>query len=79
MPSTAESKKVVTETVAALFGELDPDKAKALLTEDYIQHNPSVPTGAAPVLGFLPALKEAGIKATGHRLIALQATLVRTG
>ena len=68
--TTEESKKVAMDAVQALFVDFDADKAKSLLTEDYIQHNTGVPTGAAPVLGFLPALKEAGIKATGHRLIA---------
>lgn len=37
--------------------------------EDYIQHNPHVPTGLAPALGFLPALKEAGVTYKTHRLL----------
>ena len=63
-----------TETVlaalTALFVDFDPEAAGKLLKEDYIQHNPAVPTGAAPILGFLPALKESGLKPTVHRAIS---------
>lgn len=63
-----------TETVlaalTALFVNFDADAAAPLLADDYIQHNPTVPTGAAPVLGFLPALKETGLSADVHRIIA---------
>ncbi len=62
-----------TETVlaalTALFVDFDPDAAAKLLKEDYIQHNPSVPTGAAPILGFLPALKDSGLTADIHRIL----------
>lgn len=54
---------------AALFISFDPEAADRLLAPDYIQHNPGVPTGAAPLLGFIPALKESGITATTHRVI----------
>ncbi|WP_282181832.1 nuclear transport factor 2 family protein [Aliiroseovarius marinus] len=63
-----------TETVlaalTALFVDFDPGAAGQLLKEDYIQHNPAVPTGAAPILGFLPALKESGLSTTVHRVIS---------
>ena len=35
----------------------------------YIQHNPAVPTGIDPVLGFLPVLKENNTTYTNHRLL----------
>lgn len=63
----------VTETVlnavTALFVNFDAEAAAELMKPDYIQHNPSVPTGAAPLLGFLPALKESGLTATPHRIL----------
>lgn len=59
----------VLNAVSALFIQFDPEAAAQLLAPDYIQHNPAVPTGAAPVLGFLPALKESGFKVTTHRVL----------
>lgn len=64
------SRTLVTRTFTALFTDFDVDEVATLLTEDYIQHNPGVPTGAAPVLGFLPALQESGLKPTTHRVLA---------
>lgn len=68
-PST-DAKSVVLNAVTTLFVDFDPEAAAPLLRDDYIQHNPGVPTGAAPVLGFLPKLKESGLSATPHRVIA---------
>ncbi|UWQ07581.1 nuclear transport factor 2 family protein [Aliiroseovarius crassostreae] len=62
--------ETVLAAVTALFVDFDPEAAGKLLKEDYIQHNPAVPTGAAPILGFLPALKESGLTAEPHRVIA---------
>ncbi|MEE9376303.1 MAG: nuclear transport factor 2 family protein [Rhizobiaceae bacterium] len=62
-------KEIATQAVAAIFTDFDVDKAKALLAEDYIQHNPAVPTGSAAILGFIPALKESGITIKTHRTI----------
>lgn len=56
--------------VQALFVDFDVEAAKTLLATDYIQHNPTVPTGAAPVLGFIPALQESGLEIEVHRTIA---------
>lgn len=64
------SKDIVLSAVKSIFADFDAAAAQQLLAEDYIQHNVAVPTGAAPILGFIPALKESGIKATIHRVIA---------
>lgn len=61
--------EIVLNAVAAIFINFDPEAAKTLLAEDYIQHNPAVPTGAAPILDFIPALKESGITLDTHRVI----------
>lgn len=53
----------------ALFKDYDAQAAQTYFNEDYIQHNPHVPTGLAPILGFLPALKDAGTSVTTHRVL----------
>ena len=63
-------KELVLEAVAAIFINFDAAAAEQLLAQDYIQHNPAVPTGAAPILGFIPGLKESGIEVDIHRVIA---------
>lgn len=63
-------KEIVLNAVAAIFTSFNPDAAGQLLAPDYIQHNPAVPTGAAPILGLIPALRDSGITATIHRVIA---------
>lgn len=63
-------KELVLEVVAAIFINFDPSAAEQLLAPDYIQHNPGVPTGAAPILGFILGLKESGIKVDIHRVIS---------
>lgn len=62
--------EIVLSAVAALFTSFDPEAAEQLLAPDYIQHNPAVPTGAASILGFIPALKDSGISVTTHRVIS---------
>lgn len=61
--------ETVLAAVAAIFTNFDADAAKELLAPDYIQHNPNVPTTAAPILGFIPGLKESGITLDTHRVI----------
>ncbi|WP_428543252.1 nuclear transport factor 2 family protein [Profundibacter sp.] len=61
--------ELVLNAVTAIFINFDADSAQQLLADGYIQHNPGVPTGAAPILGFIPGLKESGIKLDIHRTI----------
>lgn len=63
-------KEIVLAALSAIFTDYDPAATEALLAPDYIQHNPAVPTGRAPILGFLPALAESGISVTTHRILA---------
>lgn len=62
-------KAIVLKALAALFMDYDPEAAEQLLAPDYIQHNPGVPTGAAPIIGFIPVIKENGVKAETHRIL----------
>lgn len=63
-------KDLVLSAVRSIFVDFDPATAEQLLAADYRQHNVGVPTGAAPILGFIPSLKESGITITIHRVIA---------
>ncbi len=68
--ASEDNKYLVTEAITAMFVDFDVDATAKLLSEDYIQHNPSVPTGSAPIVGFLPTLKDSGLKPTTYRMIA---------
>lgn len=70
-PALAQSPVEITrDMMKAVFTTFDSNTAAALLAPDYIQHNPSVPTGRAPIIGFIPALKDSGISLTTHRIIS---------
>ncbi|MDO6812709.1 nuclear transport factor 2 family protein [Tenacibaculum soleae] len=62
-------KTIAQEAQKAFFKEYSSEGIKKYFTTDYIQHNPHVPTGIAPVLGFLPVLKKANTTYTTHRIL----------
>jgi len=62
-------KEILTEAMDALFRNFDEAAMRRLYKEDYIQHNPNVPTGLDPVIGLLPVLQEAGFDYETHRII----------
>lgn len=62
-------KETALKAQDAFFKEYSADGIKKYFTEDYIQHNPHVPTGREPVLGFLEPLKNAGTTSTTHRIL----------
>lgn len=68
MNSSSDTTALVMEARRALFTDFDVAAAEAVLAADYIQHNPGVPTGAAPVLGVIPLLKDSGLSMTTHRV-----------
>jgi predicted SnoaL-like aldol condensation-catalyzing enzyme len=77
IPKSSESKgpshdptEIALNAFTAIFINFDPQAAQSLLAPNYIQHNPAVPTGAAHVLGFIPALQDSGITVTTHRSIS---------
>ncbi len=70
MTTSATPGQLARSLFDAVFHRFDAEAAAQLLDPDYIQHNPTIPTGAAPLLGLLPALEESGISATTHRMIA---------
>ena len=62
--------ELVLAGFAALFTDFDVEALPDLFAEDYIQHNPDVPTGLAPVMGILPAIEASGLRVTTHRVFA---------
>jgi len=62
-------KEVALKAQDAFFKDYNATEIKQYFREDYIQHNPHVPTGIDAVLGFLPLLKEAGTTYQNHRLL----------
>ncbi|WP_233131525.1 nuclear transport factor 2 family protein [Tenacibaculum holothuriorum] len=66
---TPNYKEVALKAQDAFFKDYNADGIKKYFTEDYIQHNPHVPTGREPVLGFLEPLKNAGTTSTTHRIL----------
>lgn len=60
---------VVMGGLKAAFVDFDAAALPTYFAQDYIQHNPNVPTGLAPIAGFLPKLKEMGLRAEPHRMI----------
>lgn len=73
--STNENKQTKTmnnkEIVGAFLGavaEQDAETMRKLANEDYIQHNPFVPTGLEPFFQLLPVLKKNGTYAENVRL-----------
>jgi len=61
--------ELVLAAVSALFIDFDVETARDVLAPGYIQHNPNVPTGAEAILGFVPALRDSGLRLTTHRVI----------
>ncbi len=62
-------KAIALKAQDAFFKDYDEAGIKQYFKEDYIQHNPHVPTGRKPVIDYLPALKKAGTTYTSHRLL----------
>lgn len=63
------AKEIVLALFTAAFGDHDPDAARALVTPDYIQHNPQIPTGAEGLAGFIPLVAQSGVRVTTHRVL----------
>ncbi len=66
--SLSASQELVQNGVNAVFRDYSVAGMEKHFDENYIQHNPGIPTGRAPLVGFLPALKEAGTTTKNHRI-----------
>lgn len=63
------NKALLEKGMDALFKNFSESEMRAFYTQDYIQHNPYVPTGLDAVIGLLNPLKESGFGYTTHRII----------
>ena len=64
------AKELVIALFTAAFIDHDPDAARALVTPDYIQHNPRIETGAEGLVGLIPVVEQSGMTVTTHRVIS---------
>lgn len=63
-------KELVIALFTAAFVDHDPDAARALVTPEYIQHNPQVENGADGLVNLIPFVEQSGMTVTTHRVIA---------
>lgn len=66
---TENLKPTAEKAQEAFFKNYSEAGVKKYFKENYIQHNPHVPTGIAPVIGFLPVLKKGNTTYTTHRIL----------
>lgn len=62
-------KTTAEKAQQAFFGDYNAEGVKTYFKTNYIQHNPHVPTGIEPVLGFLPVLEKAQTTYKTHRIL----------
>lgn len=67
-PKKMNKKETAIAFVQAVTSQ-NEEKVKALANEDYIQHNPFLPTGLTPFISLFPILKENNTKAQTIRAI----------
>ncbi|MEM7425650.1 MAG: nuclear transport factor 2 family protein [Pseudomonadota bacterium] len=63
-------KELVIALFAAVFAQHEPEATRELLAPGYIQHNPSIPTGAEALISAIPGIKASGLTVKTHRVIA---------
>jgi len=66
----AENKALAGAAIKSIFVDFDQVAARDYLTDNYIQHNPHVPTGPDALIGVLPMLQEANFIAKNVRLLS---------
>ncbi|MEC3905438.1 nuclear transport factor 2 family protein [Tamlana sp. 2201CG12-4] len=62
-------KSIAKNAQDAFFKDYNAEGIKIHFIENYIQHNPHVPTGRETVIGFLPTLKQAKTTSKTHRVL----------
>ena len=60
---------LVKKAMDALFAHHSEEAMRSLYTQDYVQHNPGVPTGLDAVVALLPTLSEMKLGYTLHRIL----------
>ncbi len=64
------NKTLVNSAMKSIFVDFNQEASRAFLSDNYIQHNPHVPSGPEPLISVLPLLKEANFKMTNFRTLA---------
>ncbi|MEZ4294840.1 MAG: nuclear transport factor 2 family protein [Polyangiaceae bacterium] len=67
MSTSAANKALVTAALDAVFTRRDESALDRYFTESYLQHNPGLPSGTAPLRGLVSA---GGISARAARVLA---------
>jgi len=62
------NRKLVLDFYDQVFVKHEVEKAALVLADDYIQHNPLVPTGKAPFVNFFTGFFKANPQAKGRTL-----------
>jgi len=72
-PKQAANKKLLFDFWTEVFQTRDMSKAPEYMHEDYMQHNPAVPTGRAPFVNFFGTLPKQEKKNTIDNLVTIVA------
>lgn len=70
-PQLAENKKLVFDFWREVFQARNMELAPRYLAEDYIQHNPNVPTGRQPFMDFFGRFETQPVKTEIDDLVTL--------
>jgi predicted SnoaL-like aldol condensation-catalyzing enzyme len=72
-PQLAANKKLVFDFWREVFQTHDMSKASQYMAEDYMQHNPNVPTGRQPFMDFFGRLPRQPVKGEIDNLVTILA------
>jgi predicted SnoaL-like aldol condensation-catalyzing enzyme len=70
-PQLAENKRLVFDFWREVFQARNMDLAPKYLAEDYIQHNPNVPTGRQPFVDFFGRFERQPVRSEIDNLVTL--------
>lgn len=65
-----KNKELAKRFFDAAFINCDAETSRSMITDEYVQHNPFVPSGALGFIELLPVLREQDMRFTNHRLLA---------
>ena len=72
-PQLAANKRLVYDFWRYALIARDMDKAAEYMHEDYIQHNPAIPTGRAPFMAFFGSMPQRPVPDTIDGLVSIVA------
>ena len=72
-PQLAANKKLIFDFWREVFQTHDMTSAPKYMAEDYMQHNPNVPTGRQPFMDFFGRLPRQPVKAEIDNLVTILA------